>query len=198
MNTLVCGCFFAGDIVIDERELSARLGMPNPFDDMTVKNLTQQIMEFCVPRFCYKKTSALLSGNARCVLDFGTINSVSLCRALGGSDSAFVTALTLGIEVDRFIAKLSVTSKANAFVADAVASSVAEAAMDTLNKILAADNRLAERFSAGYGDFVLSYQKDILSFLDADKNIGIKLGANYIMTPRKSVTSVIGIMEERK
>lgn len=198
MNTIICGSFSPGRIAIDEGELSARLRMEHPFCDATVKNLTQQLLAFCMPRFCYARTSALPNSDGICRLDFGDVVSVSLCRALKGARSAFVTALTLGIETDRFIQTLSVRSKADAFIADALASALAESAMNELNRILSADCRLKERFSPGYGDFVLTYQRDILDFLRADKNAGIKLGTNYIMMTRKSVTAIIGIMEGNK
>ena len=198
MKNIICGSFSCGDIAIDEAELSHRLGMPHPFEDAKIQNLTQQLLAFCMPRYCYARTSALLNDKGVCNLGFCEVGSVSLCRALAGAHSAFVTALTLGIETDRFITRLSVESKADAFFADAIASALAEAAMEELNRTLAAEYTLAERFSPGYGDFVLPYQRDILEFLNADKNTGIKLGANYIMTPRKSVTAVIGIMEEKQ
>ena len=52
---------------------------------------------------------------------------------------------------------------------------------------------LTIRYSPGYGDFPLSFQKEILDFLDAYRKIGLSVTPNYIMIPRKSITAVLGI-----
>ena len=52
------------------------------------------------------------------------------------------------------------------------------------------------RFSPGYGDFDLKYQKDILEYLDANKKIGISLTDSLMMIPTKSITAIIGIKRE--
>lgn len=122
-----------------------------------------------------------------------TVDSVSLARALTGCSGAYVVAFTLGIEADRLIHKLGITSGADAFIADAVSSALAEAGMEYVCASLTGN--LAERFSVGYGDFVLSNQRKILEYLSADKLLGIKLSESCIMTPRKSVTAIIGVKD---
>lgn len=49
------------------------------------------------------------------------------------------------------------------------------------------------RFSAGYGDFPLQCQIELLKMLKADKLLGITLNDSLLMTPAKSVTAVIGL-----
>ena len=49
------------------------------------------------------------------------------------------------------------------------------------------------RFSPGYGDLPLDIQPDFLTVLDAQKRIGLNATANNILTPRKSVTALIGL-----
>ena len=51
---------------------------------------------------------------------------------------------------------------------------------------------LRPRFSPGYGDFDIRYQKSIMRMLDCAKNIGLTMTDSYMMTPTKSVTAVIG------
>ena len=55
---------------------------------------------------------------------------------------------------------------------------------------------LRPRFSPGYGDFDLGAQRDILNVLNADKILGIKLGSNLLMTPKKTITAVQGVENE--
>ena len=52
---------------------------------------------------------------------------------------------------------------------------------------------LRPRFSPGYGDFEISYQRKIFDFLNCSKHIGVSLTESLIMTPSKSVSGVIGI-----
>ncbi len=52
---------------------------------------------------------------------------------------------------------------------------------------------LTDRFSPGYGDLPLSVQPRFLDTLDAARRIGLHLTPTGIMTPRKSVTAILGI-----
>ena len=55
---------------------------------------------------------------------------------------------------------------------------------------------LRPRFSPGYGDFPLTYQKDLLGVLNCQKRIGLTVMDSLILAPSKSVTAVIGLTEE--
>lgn len=193
MNNIVCDFIKTEDLVLGEEELAKRLQSPNPLENETIRNCIEKVLDVCKPRYCYAKTSVLIK-DADCEFEFMRVNSVSLAKALKGCGSAYVLALTLGIEADRLITSLGVTSKADSFIADAVASAIAESAVEYVCSHLEA-HTLAQRFSAGYGDFVLSNQEKILNYLKADKLLGIKLGTSCIMTPRKSVTAIIGVKE---
>ncbi len=192
VNNIVCDFIDPKDLVLDTEELSKRLRTPNPMGDETIKNCTERILNTCKPRYCYVKTS-VLANDKGCIFDFMTAESLSIRKALSGCGSAYVVAVTLGIETDRLITSLAVTSKAQSFIADAVASALAESAVQHVTNLLG--ENLAMRFSPGYGDFVLSYQQKILDYLKADKLLGIKLSSTYIMTPRKTVTALIGVNE---
>ena len=192
MNNIICETIDVRDLTLDTTELSGRLRTPAPLDSEVIRDCIARVSEVCRPRYCYAKTSVSADVLGECQLDFMAINSVSLAKALADCSSAYVAAVTLGIEVDRLIARLAITSKAKSFIADGVASALAEAAMEQVNGLLPSQC-LKERYSVGYGDFVLSYQAHVLDFLKADKLLGIKLSESYIMTPRKSVTAVIGV-----
>ena len=60
-------------------------------------------------------------------------------------------------------------------------------------KFKAEGKPLGERFSPGYGDFALDYQRMLFRILDCHRQIGLTLTDNYIMIPSKSVTAVIPI-----
>ena len=190
MNNIVCEFVNPKDLVLDEAELAKRLQTPYPSEDKKVYDCTERILNACKPRYCYAKTSVLLN-DEECDLGFMRVKSVSLARFLKGCKGAYVLAFTLGIEADRLINTLGITSKAESFITDAVSSALAEAGMEYVCALL--EGELTGRFSAGYGDFVLSNQSKILDYLNADKLLGIKLSESCIMTPRKSVTAIIGV-----
>ena len=52
---------------------------------------------------------------------------------------------------------------------------------------------LRPRFSPGYGDFDIQYQKPLMQMLDCAKTIGLTMTDSFMMTPTKSVTAVIGM-----
>lgn len=183
------------DISIDKTELAQRLKTPTGYTDEEVEGCIAGVIESCNPKGCYVKVPLAFFEEGRADLGFTSLCSRDLCKTLQGCKECYVMAATLGIDTDRFVNKTSLVSKARGFIADAVASALAEAVMDILNNHLKQSASLTPRFSPGYGDLDLSCQGDILNALSADKLIGIKLGANHIMTPRKSITAICGIKE---
>ncbi len=54
------------------------------------------------------------------------------------------------------------------------------------------------RFSPGYGDLSLQYQKDLFRVLDITRNIAVSLSDSCLMTPSKSVTALVGLSRTEK
>ena len=131
------------------------------------------------------------------------IQSRSLCRNLRDCKSAYLMAATLGIGPDRLIARASVAKMSRAVILQAAAAAMIEAWCDEVNqKIIkeAEDQGLycRPRFSPGYGDFSLEYQKDFAQILRIQKEIGVSLTQSLLMMPSKSVTAVIGLSPVKK
>ena len=51
------------------------------------------------------------------------------------------------------------------------------------------------RFSPGYGDLPIELQDPILRLLDAPRRMGLCATDRHILTPRKSVTAILGISD---
>ena len=51
------------------------------------------------------------------------------------------------------------------------------------------------RFSPGYGDLPLTLQGSLLNLLDAPRRVGLCASSTHILTPRKSVTAILGIAD---
>ena len=131
--------------------------------------------------------------------DFGfcSISNSALCKNMSGCRLSAVVAVTAGAGVDRLIMRYSKTSPAKAVITDCIASSAIEVWCDEVNGIISNIYETNPRFSPGYGGVSLDYQKDALSFLDAERKMGITLTDALLMKPVKSVTAFIGIKEKK-
>lgn len=115
---------------------------------------------------------------------------------LKDSHSVILIALTLGVEIERVIRRLSYRELSKSVILDAVASAGVEAAIEKVNNDLAnkfSPLYLTDRFSPGYGDMPLEINKLFLNIIKAEKRVGIKVTNNGLMIPRKSVTALIGV-----
>ena len=127
------------------------------------------------------------------------VRSEGLARNLTGCKEAYLMAVTIGIGVDRLIARANVTDVTAAAIYQAAGAACVEAWSDEVNARLLAEAREEglfgrPRFSPGYGDFSLEHQRDCAMILEMSR-IGISLSDSLLMTPSKSVTAVIGLSE---
>ena len=97
------------------------------------------------------------------------------------------------------IKRAEVTSKAEALILNSIAIAGIEQYMAVLNgyfKCLYKGYELRPRYSPGYGDVALEYQKVLLDTLDTKRKIGVALSDSLLMTPQKSVSAIIGLGKE--
>lgn len=113
---------------------------------------------------------------------------------------AMLAALTLGVEVDRLIRRLSATELAGALAVDALASALVEQVANAWEK----DRRrelegeglyLTGRFGPGYGDSPLALQGDLCRVLDTSRKMGLSLTPTLLLAPTKSTTALLGISD---
>lgn len=206
---------------VDKREIYRYLGYQGRVPDENVlrevDRCLEELREAVTPRFVYRQypIEKFFSDNIeRPFLDEKPgaellsiagmkIQSRSLCRNLRDCKSAYLMAATLGIGPDRLIARASVAKMSRAVILQAAAAAMIEAWCDEVNqKIIkeAEDQGLycRPRFSPGYGDFSLEYQKDFAQILRIQKEIGVSLTQSLLMMPSKSVTAVIGLSPVKK
>ncbi|MGI5824950.1 MAG: vitamin B12 dependent-methionine synthase activation domain-containing protein [Bacillota bacterium] len=181
----------ADQIILNERELKARLqGTPLAEIEGLVRECKKAVYEAMDCKYCYLETAVQKSSQG-CNLGFGEIDSQNLKKNLAGCEQAYIFAATLGHGVDRLLRSAGLISPLKQFITDAVASAAIEALCDKAQEDLPKPTK--PRFSAGYGDFSLNCQKQLLDFIQANKRIGITLTESCLMTPTKSVTAIMGI-----
>ena len=134
-------------------------------------------------------------------LGFAETSSAALGRNLAGCGSVVLFAATVGIGMDRSIARYSALSPAKAVLLQALGAERIEALCDVFNEEVtrrqaASGRETRPRFSPGYGDLPLEMQRKIFAVLDCPRKIGLSLNENLLMSPSKSVTALIGVTGE--
>lgn len=172
------------------REISSEL-------DEIVARAAQSVYKSISPRVCYIYLPLEINQSKIKAGDM-CFESQSLAKRLYGCHKVCIFAATVGSEVDRIIRASSAVSSALGLAADASGTAAVEEVCDELCRRLEKEaNEHGEcttsRFSAGYGDLSVEYQKDILNLLDTKKHIGVGLSLGGMMTPTKSVTAILGI-----
>lgn len=170
---------------------------------------TEKLLEECLfecdgifsYKVCHMTVPVTLAEN---VIDFGfaKAESAALSKNLSECTEAIFFAATTGLNIDRLILKYSRVNAAKALVFQAIGAERIEALCnafcDDLQAELASQGLyLRPRFSPGYGDFSIEFQKDLFAVLDCNRKIGLSLNESLIMSPSKSVTAVVGISGEK-
>lgn len=181
-------------INIDEKELKRRLCVKGDYDCGEALKRLPTVLDSVSPKCSFVRLPVLVSDTG---VDFGVFKAESrdLAKNLGGCKEAYIFAVTLGLGADRLLQKLSKISPAEHFICDALLSAIAENVCDIAEGKIKQE-KCRPRYCIGYGDLSLSVQKDVLSVLNAQKNLGITLSDSYLMTPQKSITAIMGILEE--
>ena len=150
-------------------------------------------------RVCYRELPVRTDGDI-CDFEAFRLQSSQLASNLKGCKYVIVFAATVGVEIDRLIAKYSRLSPAKALMLQAIGTERIEALCNTFCADIARELHSGQRprFSPGYGDLPLSAQKDIFAVLDCGKRIGLMLNDSLLMSPSKSVTAFVGIGGEKK
>ncbi|MBP5266389.1 MAG: Vitamin B12 dependent methionine synthase activation subunit [Lachnospiraceae bacterium] len=132
------------------------------------------------------------------LLDGIPVCSKNLSRNIADCHRICLLAVTLGPMPDRYIQKAEVTAMSDAVIYQAISAAMIESYCNYINDLIRKeaaeeDYFLRPRFSPGYGDFPLEFQRQIGDLLQMSKKIGITLKDSLLMMPSKSVTALIGL-----
>lgn len=162
--------------------------------DETLRRLLQDCLmesqDTFVGRACYCKLS---------VSDFyafvdGAAQSQGVRNRLCDCKEVIIFAASVGLGIDRLMEKYAKISPTKALLLQAIGAERIETLCDEVCAYLQTQyGEITPRFSAGYGDFPLSAQKDFFRLLDCPKNIGVSLTDALLMVPTKSVTAFVGV-----
>lgn len=168
--------------------------------DNEILEIVTSCLSECENLFIYKVCYSRFKIESKNHLSFSNIstNSKTLKKALEDCEEALVFGATIGIEIDRLIAKYGYISPTKALIFQAIGAERIESLCDKFceelgNELKANGYFLRPRVSAGYGDIPLEMQRDIFTLLDCSRKIGLTLNNSLIMSPSKSVTAIAGI-----
>ena len=130
----------------------------------------------------------------------GILCGGDVMRHLEGCPQAVLLAVTLGPGLDAQIRRAGVGDIAAGVASDALGSALAEQAADAaeaeLRQWVAQEGKyLTGRFSPGYGDWDLAVQPKVAAALDTARRAGLCVTDTNLMTPRKSVTAILGVSD---
>ena len=189
---------FYNEIPVDSEEIFRYMGCREA-DEKTL-SLVNDCLSEALPKLVYKvcyRQFSIHATHCKVDLSFMLSDSEALKKNLKGCDRIIVFAATVGIELDRLIAKYGKLSPSKALCFQAIGAERIESLCNTFNedikKRFDSENLFSKpRFSPGYGDLPLETQKDFFGVLDCYRKIGLSLNDSLLMSPSKSVTALIG------
>lgn len=197
MNVFTVNLKECSDIYPNKKEILRYMGCRDTSE--TLEALITSCISECADVFrygvCYAETPVRTHGDN---IEFGGIGTVShsLAKNLSGCNGAVIFGATVGLDIDRLIAKYGRISPSRAVALQALGAERVETLCDCFcQKLEHRFGRLRPRFSPGYGDLPLSFQKDIFLLLDCPRRIGLTLNDSLLMSPSKSVTAIVGFEE---
>ena len=125
-----------------------------------------------------------------------SLPGINISHHLKECTKCILMAVTLGSSIDRIIIYYMKEHISKGIIYDACSTAFVEALCDFVEGEISSSlekNGLTTRFSPGYGDLPISIQPEILKVLDTYRKIGLATNESFILTPRKSVTAIIGI-----
>ena len=190
-------------IKIEKKEVYRYLGYVRVEPEQSVKELVtaciEEMAHVAAPKSQYQILDIKVPQKGETMqLGFAEVHSSSLAKNLAGCEKMLLVGATIGPRPDLLIQKYSRTDPLKGVIMQAVGAMLIESYLDERNETLRQrmwkeGYRLHPRFSPGYGDFALEYQRDIFRVLDCGSALGLTLMDSLIMAPSKSVTAVIGM-----
>ncbi len=159
----------------------------------------EQVRTTLSPKYTYREASLYYYGDELFAEGMSApLKGNDIKEHLKGCTKVIILAATLSSEADKLIRQAEVRDMTEALAVDALCSSAIEQVCDRAEEEIFAGASGAyrtTRYSPGYGDFPLDMQRDILSFLDAMRRIGLTSTPDSILVPSKSVTAIIGVSD---
>lgn len=170
-----------------------------------VNHTINKTLECISSLYVYKKFAITVLDDSTVKINDTSVvfKSKDITNHLKNCDYMYLIAITMGNELDRQIKINNYIKPDVAIIMDSCGSVAVECIADIIEKdiekIAKKDGyNITWRYSPGYGDLPLQAGGDIIRLLSADKKIGLTTTRSFMMTPSKSVTTIIGLTKTEK
>ena len=162
-----------------------------------IEKAYEELCKVIQPKYIYKEYDFTRTEDG-IIIEGIEFKSKKLLNHLRNSTSIILFGATIGVGADTLVRKYSVTDAAMTSVAHCVGASLVEnlcdRACEELKNTIKGEHR--PRFSPGYGELHISSQNDFFKLLPMNRQLGVTLSENFMMTPTKTVTAFIGVIRE--
>jgi cobalamin-dependent methionine synthase I len=161
-----------------------------------IKKATKEIIHYAQPKAVIKTVPVKRKNGLAILEDKVYLRSKKLAVILEPCRKAALFLTSIGAEVDRLIKRQMKKRPYYGFLLDAAASVAAESVASHIQTYI--DNGLQKdetttlRYSPGYCDWPIDEQEKLFKFLPSSA-IGVNLSKNHFMSPRKSISGIMGI-----
>ena len=173
------------------------------FDQKMIEEAAQEALLLIEPKssyaiYDYDCQQGLILGDTHLPL-----TGRSIQKHLAGCEKVLAIAATIGPDIVEATTRHFEEGRyAHSVLLDAAATEAVEETANALEKMLAPKIKAQGfasrwRFSPGYGDWPLEAQKEFMPLTGA-AGIGISLTESMMLSPRKSVTAIIGLYRPEK
>ncbi len=174
---------------LNEREIwvtmGAREGAPDDFTLSLIAEVQEELLSIAKPKYCYTEVNEVPFKYGRIIAD-----------ALKDGSRYAIMVATAGREVDDLLHQYKESDIVKAFVADTIASEIAEAtsrvAIEAITTTLTEGEEISNPYSPGYCGWVLREQSKLFAHFEGDP-CGVTLNDSCLMLPVKSISSVLAI-----
>lgn len=161
--------------------------------DQLIDDCINETLRICQPRFTYR----ILPIDRKEHTPKIAFTGQDVPNLLTDCDRVVLLAATLGNGLEAAMRRAQVRDLSRAITLDCCGSAaieaVCDAAQDEIQHNVGKQVFLTDRFSPGYGDLPIDLQDDFIRMVDGSRQIGLTVTNTHILTPRKSVTAVIGL-----
>ena len=169
-------------------------GEPDEATMVLLERCAKPLLTAAMPRAVW------LEADVKSLTEAGILQGEDVLRHLEGCTQALLLAVTLGPGVDAQIRRAGVGDIAASVASDALGSALAEQAADAaeaeLRQWAAREGKyLTGRYSPGYGDWPITVQPKVAAVLDTARRAGLCVTDTNLMTPRKSITALLGVSD---
>lgn len=160
----------------------------------------EEVRDKLTYRVCYRHFNVVTDGELCNFEDMFTLRSEKLAQSLDTCSEVVLFASTVGVGIDRLIARYGHLSPSRALMLQAVGAERIEALCDSFCADLEReyDCGTRPRFSPGYGDLSLAAQRQLFAVLSPERQIGLTLTDSLLMSPSKSVTAIVGLTAQKE